>query len=278
MDFNLYLTEYMDNNNRQDMGLGCVLSGGRALYQVSESEEERKKILESLKCLSDNSTWEMGLGSIVLGMAYFFLYDRTGEEQYKEKIDTCMKWLRDCSRTAAGVFRDEHQDSCEIPWSVLMQLYPFYMAYETRYHNKAEYADIVCQLLALRPAEHEWTLEAGWYLMTVIDVIDNMSKEIFEHYKSLEEIFKNTIRNILGRGRDKSFNKKESAMMGYSIVKACNLGVLNSEKYAEIGLSMIDGIINDPFDPKDSETAGIAMMAYAEGLILNSKQEVQKVG
>ncbi len=33
--------------------------------------------------------------------------------------------------------------------------------------------------------------------------------------------------------------------MGYSIIKACNLGVLNSEKYAEIGLSMIDGLIKN---------------------------------
>lgn len=103
--------------------------------------------------------------------------------------------------------------------------------------------------------------------MTLILVIDSMSKEIFEHYKSLEEIFKKTIRKILSLGWNKGFNQKESAMLGYSIVKACNLGVLNSEKYAEIGLSMIDGI-NEPFDLKDSELSGIAMMAYAECLIL----------
>mgnify|MGYP003518797191 CR=1 FL=1 len=44
---------------------------------------------------------------------------------------------------------------------------------------------------------------------------------------------------------------------------------LNSEKYAEIGLSMIDGLIKEPFDSKDSERMGIAMMAYAQRLILS---------
>ena len=140
---------------------------------------------------------------------------------------------------------------------------------ETRYHNKAEYAQIVRQLLALAPSEQADMEQKGWYLMAVIDVIDSMSREIFEHYKSLEEIFKKTIRNILAAGWNNDFSKKESAMMGYSIIKACNLGVLNSEKYAEIGLSMIDGLIKEPFDLKDSERMGIAMMAYAQRLILS---------
>ena len=45
--------------------------------------------------------------------------------------------------------------------------------------------------------------------MTVIDVIDSMSREIFEHYKSLEEIFKKTIRNILAAGWNNDFSKKK---------------------------------------------------------------------
>ena len=59
-------------------------------------------------------------------------------------------------------------------------------------------------------------------------------------------------------------------MVGCSILKACNMGVLNSEKYAEIGLSMTDGLINGSFDLKDSELAGLAMMAYAWRLTLNN--------
>lgn len=208
---------------------------------------------------------------LMQGMTYFFEYDRTGEEQYKDKIETCMTWLRECPRTAEGVFECVEDASGQRMWRAIAQIYPFYMEYETRYHNKAEYADIVKQLSALEPSQQEWTTEMAWYLMTLIDVIDGMNKEIFEHYKSLEEIFKKTIRNILGNGWDESFNKKESAMMGYSIVKACNLSVLNSEKYAEIGLSMIGGQINEPFDLKDSEMVGIAKEADAQRLILNSK-------
>ena len=45
----------------------------------------------------------------------------------------------------------------------------------------------VRQLLALAPSEQADMEQKGWYLMAVIDVIDSMSREIFEHYKSLEE-------------------------------------------------------------------------------------------
>lgn len=271
MDFNLYITEYLKDGNRHTDESGCILSGCRELYQASQSEEERAFLLNFLRegSKAPEGAKEQELKVLLPGNTYFFLYDNTGETHYKETIDVCMKWLKCCSRTENGVFGCGKDSSCQMPWNILYQVYPFYMKYETRYHNKAEYLDIVKQLFALRTSEDAWTSETGWYLMTVIDVMDSMSQEIFEHYKSLEEIFKKTIRNILERGWDKNFDKKESAMMGYSIVKACNLGVLNSEKYAEVGLSMIDGMINDPFDPKDSEMVGIAMMAYAERLTLN---------
>ncbi len=69
--------------------------------------------------------------------------------------------------------------SRNISGSVMFAVYPFYMEYETRYHNKAEYAQIVRQLLTLAPSEQTDMEQTGWYLMAVIDVIDSMSREIF---------------------------------------------------------------------------------------------------
>ena len=137
----------------------------------------------------------------------------------------------------------------------LYEVLPFYMEYETRYHNKAGYNDIVNQLTEMRSGK-----DAIWYVMALIDVLDHMSIEIFEHYKSLQEIFKKTIKCI-PLGGDA---KMQKVCMGYAILKACNIGILNPEKYLETGRTLIDGAIDEPFDQKDDVSMGIMMMAYAQ--------------
>lgn len=121
--------------------------------------------------------------------------------------------------------------------------------------NKAGYNDIVNQLTEMRSGK-----DAIWYVMALIDVLDHMSIEIFEHYKSLQEIFKKTIKCI-PLGGDA---KMQKVCMGYAILKACNIGILNPEKYLETGRTLIDGAIDEPFDQKDDVSMGIMMMAYAQ--------------
>lgn len=46
----------------------------------------------------------------------------------------------------------------------LYEVLPFYMEYETRYHNKAGYNDIVNQLTEMRSGK-----DAIWYVMALIE-------------------------------------------------------------------------------------------------------------
>lgn len=272
MNFNLYVAECIQNTDVCKEISGFAMEGLRILYGISESESQKEQAAELLK-KAVSAKWSAGstiMDSPAVGRACFFLYEQMGEAHSKETMEACMEQLRSCPRTKEGIFRGEGMDESPMPWTWRFDAYPFYMEYETKYHNKADYADIVKQLLRLAPEDGEWTSDTAWYLMTVIMVMDRMSREIFEHYKSLEEVFKATIRNILSPGWKWDFEQKESAMMGCSILKACNMGVLNSEKYAEIGLFMTDGLINGSFDLKDSELAGLAMMAYAWRLTLNN--------
>lgn len=196
----------------------------------------------------------------------FVLYERNGDEKSREEIEQYKDWLKSCSCTREGVFENTGEQRRKIPWNELYRIYTFYMEYETKYHNKAEYGIIVEQLRMLKVPDEHWTTELGWYLMTLIDVMDHMSQEIFEHYKSLEEIFKTTIRTVLKENWKANFESKECAMVGYAVVKACRLHVLNSEKYAQVGLSMIDGMIDELNGTNDTEMTGVVMMAYAESM------------
>jgi len=133
------------------------------------------------------------------------------------------------ARSPKTAYSDAVEDSSRnISGNVMYAVYPFYMEYETRYHNKAEYAKIVRQLLALAPSEQTDMERTGWYLMTVIDVIDSMSREIFRNITNLsKEIFKKTIRNILAAGWNNDFSKKEKCNDGIFYCKGLQSGRLN---------------------------------------------------
>lgn len=67
----------------------------------------------------------------------FFLYDQTGEEQYRTWIERNAEWLKNSPQSENGVFGCVEDSSRKISGSVMFSVYPFYMEYETRYHNKA---------------------------------------------------------------------------------------------------------------------------------------------
>lgn len=173
----------------------------------------------------------------------------------------CNLYLKECLSKELAKNKDDHG---QMSWEKLYLIYPLYMDFETKYHNKAEYNEIVSQLKSLEEKAMTEKSATCWYLITLIDVIGNMSKEIFEHYKSLEEIFKKAIKAILDNRQDSSLDLKMSAMMGYSILKACNIGVLNSEKYAEIGLKWFDGVIENSSQTEDPDVMEMIMKAYAQ--------------
>lgn len=102
------------------------------------------------------------------------------------------------------------------------------------------------------------TWEDTCFLMMLIDVIDSMSKEIFEHYRSLKEIFKRTIKKCMPALTGGETEEKVSLAMGYVIVKACNLKLLNGEKYVPTGMKLMD--VPQGYG-EDEVIAGLSMMA-----------------
>lgn len=76
-------------------------------------------------------------------------------------------------------------------------------------------------------------------LVLLIDVIEEMSEEIFEHYKALQNRFKAAVSIILEkRQKEGSFaflTQKQRNQLSYAIEKAGRLGVLLWEKYEWVG-------------------------------------------
>lgn len=168
-------------------------------------------------------------------LAYFFALDQTGSEKYRQKIESLI----------------ENND-----WT--LEIMPFAMAYETRYKRKEHYNEIA----AMFRGKESFT---GNDLVALIETIDQMSEEIYEYYRELRDLFQAVIKEKI-----KEFpNSSETQYIGYCVLKACNMGVLSSEKYRDFGelvwKTMMGNIKNT--------CGGIQDMLNAQYTILR-KQEV----
>jgi unsaturated rhamnogalacturonyl hydrolase len=276
---------------------GCVLMGCVQLYQATGKNMYKDFVIEYMKkFINDDGTINhfekenYNIDSIHTGKVLFFLYEETKEEKYRIAIENLMDQLRDHPRLQCKSFWHKNIYPNQIWLDGLYMAQPFYMEYETKYENKEHYEDIINQFKNVRKyiyneekelyyhaydeakiqiwADKEtgkspnfWLRAMGWYLMSLVDTMDVMSKEIFEQYKTLEGIFKEAVKGILQYQEKESklfyqvidkgdiegnyLETSGSAMVAYAILKGCRLGVLSKEKYQGIGEEVLNSIIDN---------------------------------
>lgn len=284
---NTYLDNYQNYRDFWNYEDGCVLIGCIQLYKATKDNYYKDFVLQYMESFinPDGSirTFEKdkyNIDSINPGKVLFFLYEETKDEKYRLAIDTVHDQLKTHPRTKCGNFWHKNIYPNQIWLDGLYMAQPFYMAYETKYNNKEGYNDIVNQFENVKMylynknkalyyhafdeariqkwADKEtgqspnfWLRSMGWFLMALVDTIEEMSIEIFEHYKSLSAIYKEAIQGILNYQDKESklfyqvidkadiegnyLETSGTTMIAYSIMKACRLGILQKEKYQPIG-------------------------------------------
>ena len=106
-----------------------------------------------------------------------------------------------------------------------------------------------------------WLRSMGWLLMALTDVIGAMSKEIYEQYREYCDLLKEALDGILAYRDEKTglflqvIDKPQlegnyaetsgSAMVAYTILKACADGVLDEEKYEQTGIDIFNSIVKN---------------------------------
>ena len=109
---------------------------------------------------------------------------------------------------------------------------PDFTENDTKSGGKAHYGQIVARF-------QEEDCSKLKNLVHLIDTIDQMSPEIYEHYRSLQDLFREHIRRLLEsiRRPDSSYQagtEKELEQLTYCIKKACADGTLLREKYQDL--------------------------------------------
>ena len=310
-----YLDQYHNFKDYWNYEDGCVLIGCVQLYKVTKDTYFKSFILRYMEDfirpdggINGYNREEYNIDSINAGKVLFFLYEETGEEKYRHAIDTLMQQLAAHPRTKCGNFWHKNRYPNQIWLDGLYMAQPFYMANETQFNQKQGYYDILKQFENVRKylfneekklyyhaydeakiqywanketglSPNFWLRSMGWYLMALIDTMEEMSKEIFELYKRLEELFKEAVKGILQYQEKESklfyqvIDKAEidgnyletsgSAMIAYALLKACRNGVLLKEKYQPVGEEILTQLAKLKLVEKDGkiQLSGICSVA-----------------
>lgn len=331
MNVSKYIKDYLLNfHNCKDYWSyedGSILIGCQQLYEATKDKFYKQYILDFVDSIitadgkiANYEEDKNSLDSINAGKILFFLYKETQEERYYKAIEYIMEQLKAQPRTECGNFWYKKIYPNQIWLDSLYMALPFYMEYETVFNKKENYNDIIKQFTNVRKyifddnkqlyyhaydesRSQEWADKVtgvskcflvrsmGRYLMSLIDTIDVMSIEIFEAYKTLEDLFKEAVKGIL-QYQDKDnkmfyqlidrsvvegnyIETTGTSMITYAILKGCRLGVLSEEKYKVRAEEMLASVATDRLVEvegmkvlaDDPEGVGAFMTAYALSLM-----------
>ncbi len=322
--FKEYLVQYQNYKSYWNYEDGCILMGCRQMYEATLDRQYLDFILNYLKAFIDEDgnihhyeLEQFNIDSINAGKVLFYIYELTNEEKYRKAIEFLMERLREHPRTKGHNFWHKSIYPYQVWLDGLYMAQPFYMEYETKYHQKENYNDIVGQFRNVRKfmfdekkqlyyhgydeariqpwcdketglSKNFWLRSMGWYLMALADTIEAISIEIYESYRELSSLFKEAVKGILQYqdARTKLFYQvidqseiegnyletSGSAMVGYAILKGCRLNLLSKEKYQQIGVAIVEGIIQHKLIQKNG-IYKLCDICYVAGLGPGEKRD-----
>ena len=210
------------------------LTGAIQMYEATGEEVYKDFVMTYLSSMEVPEGMAVSL-PVQDSLACFFALDQTGNETYRQVIESLIG---------------------QNDWT--LDFMPFITEYETRYKRKEHYKEIA----AFFRGEEKLT---GNDLIALIETIGQMSEEIYEYYRELRDLFKTAVKEKIKELPDSS----ESLEIGYSILRACNMGVLPREKYGDFG-----ELIWKTIEGNDKDTcAGLQEMVKAQYIILKKQEE-----
>lgn len=321
-DINAYLKAFLEAYhpykkywNYED---GCVLKGCIDLYKATGDAAYREFVLRYLETYvtpeGEIPNYEMrqyNIDSINSGKALFFGLEQTGDARYRTAIEFHMQRLREHPRCECGNFWHKQLYPNQIWLDGLYMAQPFYMQYEMQFGKMEHVSDIAQQFKNVRKylydaqkglnyhaydeakiqfwadketglSKNFWLRSTGWYLMALIDCIDLCSEQLYEHYRALIDIFRESLRGLLRWQDEKTglfyqvidradvednyLETSGSAMAAYALLKGVRLGVLDEEKYLPAGRRVFEGLVQHKLVSGENGAQALADICLMAGL------------
>lgn len=275
---------------------GCVLKGCIDLYRATGDVQYKDFVMKYLEehvmpdgGIPNYELRQYNIDSINSGKALFFALEETGDARYRTAIEFHMQRLREHPRCACGSFWHKQLYPNQIWLDGLYMAQPFYMQYEMQFGRMSNVSDIAQQFGNVRRwlydeekglnyhaydeakvqfwadketglSKNFWLRSTGWYLMALIDCIDLCSEQLYEHYRAMVDIFRESMRGLL-RWQDEEtglfyqvidradvtdnyLETSGSAMAAYALLKGVRLGVLDAEKYLPAAKRVFEALVS----------------------------------
>lgn len=172
----------------------------------------------------------------------FYALEKTGEDKYRAAIQKAMERL---------------EEPADAPLSALYETLPFRMAYEMKLNRMEKvgqtakrYRDAHLarwdRVHRLHRTEYGYSLrEEAWFLMALVDGIALCSNQLYEHWRSLVDIYRETLSGVLQRFNGQGLlaadltNDGESDPIGTAIVlwallSGVEQGLIDPERYLPV--------------------------------------------
>jgi unsaturated rhamnogalacturonyl hydrolase len=282
---------YKDSWNYED---GCILKGALDLFR-STGEEKYKafvfKYVDSYIDIFGNikgfNPRNYHLDDINSGKVLFDLYEFTNDERYKRAIEHLYEQVLIQPRTEQGSFWHKDIYPNQVWLDGLYMVMPFYTKYIKKFGCMEKFKDIYSQFINVKKlmrnsekglyyhgyddrkveawADREtgvspnfWGRAEGWFVMALIDVLEEMEPELLSEFKELRDMFEEAVSalikyqdfetgmwyQVLDKGGEGGNYVETSAtlMIAYSILKCVRLGYLPSY-YRDNGIKAFKGTL-----------------------------------
>lgn len=260
------------------------LQGCMGMYQKTKEEcyleilktYVKQRITEEGSLREEFKNDEM-LDNYHLGILLYYLWNQTKEDSFEKALMELGSTFTSIYQGKNPMFAKEVKSAVDI-----YMVQPFYTLYDTIYNKKEHYLEIMEQFQIINELPNDCK-KAALY----VDCFSGMSEEIYEHYFTLLNLTKATIKDILAHAKenklffndgvvDGSESVENTIFSSYAILKACHYKILLAEKYESTGAYLFHAAMeNYVSHQKQSETKsgqvfldkikmmGIFMMAYS---------------
>lgn len=187
---------------------GCMIKALLEMYAITEKKEyfDFSDAFIDYRVHDDGTIEgydvnELNIDNVNAGKTLFELYDLTGKEKYRKAIDLIYSQIKQMPRTSEGSFWHKNIYPNQVWLDGLYMCTPFYIEYETRFNNKANYEDVFLQFhnvvknmkdpvtgLYKHAYDHSrqmfwcdpvtglsqnfWLRALGWFSMALLDTLD----------------------------------------------------------------------------------------------------------
>jgi hypothetical protein len=190
-----------------------------------------------IKDISEEDISFLGIGTVST-----FLFDETGDFRYRELADLLYDKLK-------SYLNSDGKDVNALTINDFNVYMPFYTDYETRWNKKNGYNDIcdrfsrAFELINNKGADDITITDKIFFLKSVVDSLSVISIQIYEDYRLLEDILRQSIKDIFFE--KKAFDKvleldgtgRKTA--SYILLKSIRNGHISSEKYRPLAEELL---------------------------------------